>query len=75
MTTNKKNQKIIDVMITAIKSKGFVDDRYGNYKKTEDGREYRYKFNATSYRYEKKFGDSWMKLAGAYYKDVKIGGK
>jgi hypothetical protein len=75
MAMNKKNQETMNAMITVIKSKGFVGDRYGNYKKTEDGREYRYKFNTTSYRYEKKFGDSWMKLAGAYYKNVKIGGK
>ena len=75
MTMNKKNQETKDAMITAIKSKGFVGDRYGNYKKTVDDREYRYKFNTTSYRYEKKVGDSWMKVAGTYYKNVKIGGE
>lgn len=73
--TNNKNQKTIDTMVTALKRDGFVGDRYGNYKKKTHGDEYRYKFNATSYRYEKKVGGSWMKLTGAYYKDVKVKGE
>lgn len=75
MTMNKKNQETMDAMVTMIKRKGFVGDRYGNYKKTVNGGEYRYKFNATSYRYEKKVGGSWMKIKGTYYKNVKIAGE
>ena len=75
MTKNKKNQKTMDAMVAVVKARGFIIDRYGNYKKTAGDSEYRYKFNTTSYRYEKKVGDSWIKLAGTYYKNVKIGGE
>jgi len=72
MKRNTKNQKIVDKMIETLEGKGFVMDRYGNAKKTVNGQLYRYKFNATSYRQEVKVGDSWMKVNGSYYKNVKI---
>jgi len=73
MTPNKKNQKIIEKMKIQLESKGFVEDRYGNMK--NDGEIYRYKFQVTSYRYEKKIDTKptrWVKLSGKYYKDVNI---
>ena len=69
--STKKNQKVINYMIDVISDIGFVQDAYGNWKKDR----YRYKFNATSYRYEKRIDTkpiSWMKIRGEYYKNVKI---
>lgn len=62
-------------MITAIINDGYVVDRFGNYKKTIDGRIHRYKFNTTSYRHEISVDTtpkSWMKIAGTYYKHIVI---
>lgn len=70
---NKKNEKVRAFIIDHIEAKGFKEDRYGNWK-NENGT-YRYKFQATSYRYEKlinTFPSSWIKISGNYYKDVKI---
>ncbi len=66
---NKKNQKVIDYIISIIEKRGFKQDVYGNYKKDE----YRFKFNQTSYRYEKRIDTkpiSWIKVGGTYYKNV-----
>ena len=67
---NKKNQKVIDYMIDHIKIKGYKSDKYGNWK--DKTGEYRYNFNATSYRFEKKIDSKWYKLSGTYYKNVQI---
>ena len=78
MTVNKaKNQETINTISKLISSKGFKVDRYGNYKKIINGVEYRYKFNPTSYRYEKKVIGSWMRVRSMYYKDYRkiSGGK
>lgn len=52
---------------------GYTEDRYGNYK-SKTGK-YRYKFQATSYRFEiliDTVPSSWMKINGNYYKNVKM---
>ena len=71
---SKKNMKVKDFIINLIEQKGFVQDRYGNWK-NEIGT-YRYKFQTTSYRFEKLINTtplSWIKISGKYYKDVKMG--
>lgn len=77
MQTNNKNLETINKISALIENEGFKVDRYGNYKKIIDGDEYRYKFNPTSYRYEKKVVSSWMLIRGMYYKDYRkiFGGK
>ena len=73
MSLNTKNQKIVNKMITHLESKGFIQDRYGNMK--DKTGIYRYKFQTTSYRLEKKIDTKptqWMKLSGEYYKNVNI---
>jgi hypothetical protein len=62
-------------MITAIEKRGYTHDRYGNYKKDTDKGMFRFKFNETSFRHEKRIDTSppsWMRISGGYYKNVKI---
>ena len=71
--TSKRNQAVINKMKELLISKGYHEDRWGNIKNPDET--YRYKFQATSYRYEKKIDTTpphWMKIGGKYYKDVKI---
>ena len=68
---NPKSQKVIDYIIKVISKDGYESDRWGNYRKGD----YRYKFNATSYRKEALISTepaSWMKVSGTYYKNVPI---
>lgn len=70
---SKRNQKVRDYIINLVKVKGFTEDRYGNWK-NEDGT-YRFKFQVSSYRFEKLIDTSpksWIKLSGSYYKNVKM---
>ena len=72
---SKRNQKVKEYIIKTIESQGFTEDQYGNWK-DKDGT-YRFKFQATSYRYEKRINTSpshWIKLSGTYYKNVEIDG-
>lgn len=72
---NKRNKQTKTDMIETIKKHGYVADSYGNYKKTTDTGLYRFKFNETSFRHEKRIDTvpkSWMRISGGYYKDVKI---
>lgn len=65
--------KVKDFIINLIEQKGFVRDRYGNWKNGIGT--YRYKFQTTSYRFEKLIDTtppSWIKISGKYYKDVKM---
>ena len=78
MTANKtKNAETIATISKLIIGNGFKVDRYGNYKKIIEGDEYRYKFNPTSYRFEKKVMGGWMRIRSMYYKDYRkiSGGK
>lgn len=74
--------EIIDVLI----EQGWQQDRYGNLQKSFDNEKgtdtYRIKFQAISVRFEvkvvhaateySKATSSWVKLNGAYYKDVAL---
>jgi len=51
---------------------GWIKDSHGNFKKETHGKQYRYKFNAQSYRkevYDAQF-KRWIKVGGMYYKQV-----
>lgn len=67
----KKNiiQYKINEIKDFLKSKGLIEDRWGNFKTTD--KIYRYKFNPTSLRVEFK-GNMWIKEWSAYYKDIEI---
>jgi hypothetical protein len=68
----KNEKKVREIQAWAAQN-GWTKDRYGNWKKEEDGRQYRLKIQAVSVRYELKttFGE-WMLLSNAYLKDITI---
>lgn len=78
----KKVSKQREELFNFLVSKGWVEDKYGNLKRTFTDKEgkselRRYKFNDISFRYEfqyvNSYGEkSWLKIRGAYYKDVSI---
>lgn len=78
----KKISKQREELFSFLLSKGWEEDRYGNLKKyrKESGDKktlWRYKFNDISFRYEyqyiNSYGEkSWVRITGAYYKDVSI---
>lgn len=69
--------KVIDDVKGILKATGWSEDKWGNYQKTVNGREYRMKFNDTSVRYEVKirFSDGsseWSRIKSGYYKDLSV---
>lgn len=52
---------------------GFSKDRFGNMKKSHNGKEYRLKFQALTIRYEVRTesGD-WVRIRGGYIRDIWI---
>lgn len=76
MTPRQKQTKLV-ALVEALKKDGFTEDRYGNFIKTNERGKYRFKIQATSVRFESQcnHGDgskSWVKIRGAYLKDVMI---
>jgi hypothetical protein len=64
-------QKIKDVLA----SKGWSEDRWGNFKKVikrDKDELLRCKFQATSMRFEVKTGSKWFNLSSDYYKNIKV---
>lgn len=56
-----------------LQSAGFKKDSWGHYKWSEGGNQYRIKLSRVGMRYEVKAGDAgWVRLRGAYYKDLSI---
>lgn len=57
---------------------GWKLDRYGHMQKQTETKRYRMKFQAQSVRFEVRIEmphdapDEWMRVAGAYYKDVRV---
>lgn len=51
-------------------SRGWTKDKYGNFRKTRDGKEYRFKVSKISVRYELKFDSNWLRLRSGYFKDL-----
>jgi len=71
MTSKQKAQNKIEI-IAFIKSKGFTEDRWGNYKKSSPEKTYRFKINPNALRYEAKYSDSWIRICSGYWKDLSI---
>lgn len=61
---NKENLR--EAFIQKYQALGWTLDRWGNLKKADA----RIKLNKISVRYEKKVGDRWVKLRGAYYSEL-----
>jgi hypothetical protein len=64
-------KKIQDIK-TFLETKGWSADRWGNYKKSVESREYRLKFNKISLRHEIKSSSGWIRLKSNYYKNLEI---
>jgi hypothetical protein len=73
--TKKQKADLIIFIKSVLKSSGWVEDRWGNFKKTvsvkDKSEDFRVKFQKTSIRYEVKC-HGWLNLASDYYKNVKI---
>ncbi len=69
--TKKQRQDLIDHMKdTLTKMKGWEEDRWGNFKITVRGKQYRAKFQKTSLRLEVKVGSSWVRKESDYFKNI-----
>ena len=73
--TAKQRKDHIESIRSILKSKGWNLDRWGNFKKPIGGRDYRFKFQKTSLRFETKNGGMkiWSKLISGYFKNITIG--
>lgn len=81
---NKKISEKIKEIKEFLSSFGWEEDRFGNLLKEINERNYRFKFNATSVRYEvlyereeNLFGSTktvreWVRVRSGYYKDIQI---
>ena len=71
--TPKQKEKLIQEIRTALKSFGFQEDHYGNFKKETEGKVLRYKFGKTALRREVKGSSGqWIRVASNYYKNISI---
>lgn len=73
MTKDAMKGKNIIVEL-CMKSPYWEFDRFGNAKNTGDllKDQYRFKFQDTSVRFEKKYNDGWINLTSDYYKNMLI---
>lgn len=68
-----KNHQIIDDLEKALISSGWVKDRWKNFKKTINSKEYRIKVQKISVRLEVKAAHAgWVRLRSSYIKDITI---
>lgn len=59
--TPKQKQAQVEALKTLIKSFGYIEDRWGNYKTISGSSEFRIKLMSNNIRAERKAGDSWVK--------------
>ena len=84
---NKKISEKIKEIKEFLSSFGWEEDRFGNLLKEINERNYRFKFNATSVRYEVLYERNenvwgelgavktvreWVRVRSGYYKDIQI---
>lgn len=72
-----KNTKKIEQLKKIILGNGWEEDRWGNFKKTIDGKEYRYKFQPKTLRRERSYRSAdgkkeWMCVRSIYYKNIEL---
>lgn len=70
--TKKQRENHLSTILNTLKAQEWVQDRWFNWKKVIDGREYRVKVQKTSMRYECKAGHSWINLRSDYIKNIKL---
>ncbi len=67
----------VDDIKNFVKTMGYVEDRWGNLKKEANGKIFRFKFQATSVRFESGHRSEydgklvWVKIGGDYYKNIR----
>lgn len=67
----------VDDIKNFVKTVGYVEDRWGNLKKEANGKIFRFKFQATSVRFESGHRSEydgkmmWVKIGGDYYKNIR----
>lgn len=76
MTKRQKDLKLQQIK-DILRSKGWAEDRYGNFKNESPTKTYRVKFQDISIRYELQWTRSdnskdWVNLRSGYLKDVEI---
>ena len=71
MTKAQRGRHLEDI-INKIKSLGFTIDRWGNFKKGVGEKQYRFKLQKTSLRYELKCGSDWRNIVSDYFSNITI---
>ncbi|MAH51760.1 hypothetical protein CMI37_38440 [Candidatus Pacearchaeota archaeon] len=68
--TPKKRRELIDKLKELLRSKGYVEDKFGNFKMSE---KLRYKFNPNALRKEVRLiSGEWMRVRSGFYKDLVV---
>jgi hypothetical protein len=73
----KNKEQIIQEIKQMLKRHGYIEDTFGNMKKTMPDSIRRYKFQNVSLRYESQVihsdgSKSWVRIASGYYKSITI---
>ncbi len=59
-----------------LSSRGYIKDQFGHYHKTLNGKEYRFKMQDNSARYELQARivdhNEWLQIKSGYYKNLSI---
>jgi len=71
MTPRQKELRKAEI-IAWIKSQGYTEDRYGNFKIVWNSGEYRYKLNKNKLRYETRCDKVWFRISSGFWKDLTI---
>ena len=57
-------------------NRGYVKDQFGHYHKTLNGKNYRFKMQDNSTRYERQVrivdNNKWLRIKSGYYKNLSI---
>lgn len=69
MTPTEKKRALIE---SKLMNTGWVKDRWGHFKRTNDGEMTRLKMQKSSIRYEVKNTTGWINLRSDYYKNVDV---
>lgn len=65
-------QKQTATLKETIVNRGWVEDRWGNFKKEMNGHTYRFKFLKVAVRFERKYPGGWFNVSSDYIKNVEI---
>jgi hypothetical protein len=71
MTKTSRINLISDIEVTLFDN-GWNKDRWGNFKKEMNSRNYRIKLQKTSLRFEVKGGSGWINILSDYFKNIEV---